>query len=230
MRQWNSKPSQWVIGPTLELKRCSRRWRPGGPLRSSSAVTPAGWNNATSRYTVCRANVLMRWSQADVSAPRREVRFSRHPKSGNSLMRPRCSKSHKTDIAVVLLNVGGRADIDVFLTSDLRDLIVDDRAPLLLAVPRLRAARQIADGATCGAGVHLRLWRQTQGSCACRHCSRLAFGDRQQPVEPFQATIDPGPFRLELRDLHLKQSRAADVSTVCDQDWICCPREPAIGE
>ena len=85
------------------------------------------------------------------------------------------------------------------------------KALLLLAVPRPRAARHIADGAACGAWVHLCLWRQTQGSCACCHRPRLAFGDRQQPVEPFQAAIDTFPFGLELRDLQFKQPRAADM-------------------
>ena len=103
------------------------------------------------------------------------------------------------------------------------------QASLLLAVPRKRAFRQIVDGAACGAWVHLRLWRQTQGSCACRHRSRLAFGDRQQPVEPFQATIDSGPFRLELCDLHFKQSRAADMSTELDEDRIGGPCDPSVG-
>ena len=104
------------------------------------------------------------------------------------------------------------------------------QASLFLAVPRKRAARRIADGAACGAWMHLRLWRQTQGSRACRHSPRLAFGDRQQPVEPFQAAINPRPFRLELSDLHFKQPRAADVPAKCDQDRMCCPREPVIWE
>ena len=56
---------------------------------------------------------------------------------------------------------------------------VDDRALLLLGVPRHWAARHIADGPACGAGVHLCLRRQTQGSCACCYRPRLAFGHRQ---------------------------------------------------
>lgn len=103
-------------------------------------------------------------------------------------------------------------------------------AILILTVPRPRAARHIVDGTACGAWVHSRLRRQAQGSCACRHGPGLAFGDRQQPVEPFQAAINPRPFRLELRDLHFKQPRVADMSTVCDQDRMCCRREPVAGE